>query len=99
MLSRPEDLNLPAKVITPSLLGRFDTGLGVVRDAPDFHVFHRDGANVPTAEKAARVQESLVEAGLLSPALVDAQLPRSLFREDLFRQAMARHDSTTAATL
>lgn len=99
LLSRPEYLNLPAKVIAPTLLGRFDTGLGVVRDAPEFHVFHRGKANVPTSEKAARVQESLVESGLISPALVDAQLPRSLFREDLFCQALARYEAPATAAL
>ncbi len=82
-------LNLPARVIAPALLGHFDGGQGRVEQVPDFHVFHRGGANVPSVEKAAALQHALGAAGLLSPAAAsDSELPRRLFREDLHRDAL-----------
>lgn len=87
MLSAAPYLNLPTRVIAPALLGRFDCGLGRVETVPDFVVFHRDDANVPAAEKAAALQRELSAAGIL-PANLDPQLPRRLFREDLYREAL-----------
>ena len=83
-------LNLPARVLTPALLGRFDGGHGRVASVPDFVVFHRGGANVPAAEKAAALQRELISAGVL-PAGLDPQLPRRLFREDVYRDALNHH--------
>jgi ABC-type nitrate/sulfonate/bicarbonate transport system substrate-binding protein len=79
-------LNLPARVITPALVGEFDCGHGRVERVPDFMVFHRDGANVPAAHKAVALQEELSAAGFL-PARIDPQLPALLFREDLYHHA------------
>ncbi len=83
-------LNLPKRVLTPALLGRFDAGHGRVEPVPDFVVFHRGDANVPAAEKAAVLQHELVAAGLL-PRGVDPHLPRRLFREDLHRDVLNTH--------
>lgn len=82
-------LNLPARVIAPALLGRFDCGNGRVESVPDFHVFHRSDASFPSAEKAAALQVALGAAGLL-PADVtrDLALPGRLFREDLHREIL-----------
>ncbi len=89
ILSEARWLNLPARVILPALLGRFDCGCGRVESVPDFHVFHRGGANVPAPEKAVALQQALGTAGLLPPAAVtDPELPRRLFREDLHRDAL-----------
>jgi two-component system, oxyanion-binding sensor len=87
VLSHAQFLNVPARVIAPALVGRFDCGHGRVETIPDFHVFHRDGANFPTAEKADALQRDLAAAGLL-PADVAPDLPRRLFREDLLRAAL-----------
>ena len=85
-------LNLPARVIAPALLGRFDCGHGRVEHVPDFHVFHAGNANVPSAAKAAALQRDLGAAGLLSAAAAaDPALPRRLFREDLHRAALHHH--------
>lgn len=92
LLSGAPYLNVPARMITPALLGRFDCGHGRVVDAPDFHVFHRGGANIPSAEKAAALQTELVSAGLL-PSGTSADLPAKLFREDLLRAALHQHHS------
>lgn len=88
LLSGPAYLNLPARVIAPALLGRFDCGHGRIETVPDFVVFHRGEANVPTAAKALALQQSLAAAELLSAASVDAALPGRLFREDLHRAAL-----------
>lgn len=90
MLAAAGYLNLPERVLTPALLGRFDCGHGRVEHAPDFVVFHRGGANVPAPEKARALQHELVAAGLL-PANLDPQLPRQLFRDDLYRDALKPH--------
>jgi ABC-type nitrate/sulfonate/bicarbonate transport system substrate-binding protein len=82
-------LNLPARVIAPALVGKFDCGHGRVENAPDFHVFHRGHANIPTAEKATALQHALGAADLLSSAHAsDLESPRRLFREDLYHDAL-----------
>ncbi|MCX6952246.1 MAG: CmpA/NrtA family ABC transporter substrate-binding protein [Verrucomicrobia bacterium] len=96
LLSGPTYLNLPARVISPALLGRFDCGNGRVETVPDFHIFHRGDANVPSVEKATVLQRDLGTAGLLPPSdAADASLPRRLFRADLHRAALLRHPSNT----
>ncbi len=91
LLAESSHLNLPARLITPALIGPFDCGDGRSASAQDFHIFHRGEANVPTAEKAAEIQSSLVSGGLLAAGAVSAELPRQLFREDLFRSALTSH--------
>jgi ABC-type nitrate/sulfonate/bicarbonate transport system substrate-binding protein len=92
LLADARYLNLPARVITPALFGKFDCGHGRAESIPDFHVFHRGDANVPTRARATALQDALCAAGLLSPALIaDPDLPRRLFREDLYRDALHQH--------
>ena len=90
ILSDPRWLDLPAATIAPALVGRFDCGHGQIESVPDFHVFHRGDASVPTVAKAAALQRALGAAGLLPAAAAqDPQLPRRLFREDLHRESIA----------
>lgn len=87
LLGEARYLNLPPRTIAPTLLGQFDRGQGQVETVPDFHVFHRGDAGVPTVEKAVALQRSLASAGLLPPAATqDPELPRRLFSEDLHRE-------------
>jgi len=96
LLSAAPYLNVPARVIAPSLLGRFDCGHDRVENVPDFHVFHRGEANRPTIEKAAAIQAALGAAGLLtSAAAADRDLPRQLFRDDLHCAALSHHHLNT----
>ena len=88
LLSDARYLNVPARVIAPALLGHFDCGHGRVASTPDFHIFSRRDANVPTVAKAAALQAELLAAGLLSAATLSPALPRRLFREDLHRAAL-----------
>ncbi len=95
LLSSANYLNVRAAAILPALTGRFDCGQGRVEHVPDFLVFHRGEANVPRAAKAASLQAELRAAGLL-PAGVDPELPRTLFREDLHRDALHTHTTHEA---
>jgi two-component system, oxyanion-binding sensor len=90
LLSNACYLNVPARVISPALLGRFDCGHGHIETIPDFHVFHRGGANFPSVEKAVDLQRKLSAANLLPAGTAD-DLPRRLFREDLLRTALHQH--------
>ncbi len=92
LLADARYLNVSVRVLAPSLLGKFDCGHGRIENVPDFHVFHRGEANVPTAAKAATLQRALGAAGLLpAAAAADATLPGKLFREDLHTAAHPPH--------
>lgn len=92
LLALPAYLNLPPAVIEPALLGRFSTRPGHTESAPDFIVYHRGSANVPTAARALTLQNELSAAGLLPRPLPTSALPARLFREDLHREAIANLD-------
>jgi ABC-type nitrate/sulfonate/bicarbonate transport system substrate-binding protein len=92
MLSSPMYLNVSTKVIAPALVGRFDCGHERIESVADFHVFSRGDANAPTADRASSVQAELVAAGLVPRAAVSPDLSRRLFREDLYREAIAKLD-------
>jgi NitT/TauT family transport system ATP-binding protein len=98
LLSQAAYLNVRAATILPTLRGRFDCGHGRVERAPDFFVFHRGDAGVPTAAKAAGIQNELRAAGLL-PAGVDPQLPQQLFREDLHHHALSHANHGLVSTI
>jgi ABC-type nitrate/sulfonate/bicarbonate transport system substrate-binding protein len=87
LLAGASYLNLPARAILPALTGEFDCGHGRIERIPDFLIYHRNGANVPSVEKAIALQDELSAAGLL-PEAVDLELPGRLFREDLYRSAL-----------
>lgn len=91
LLSGSRYLNTPSRIIAPALTGRFDYGCDAIENVPDFHVFHRGGANLPNIEKAAALQTALASAGLLPPGDIDPHLPRRLFREDLYRDILIQH--------
>jgi ABC-type nitrate/sulfonate/bicarbonate transport system substrate-binding protein len=95
LLSGPAYLTLASRVIAPALSGHFDCGHGRLETIPDFHVFHRGDANIPSVEKAAALQRALGTACLLpAPHATDPALPRRLFREDLYRTALSAHHLT-----
>ncbi|HVU36500.1 MAG TPA: CmpA/NrtA family ABC transporter substrate-binding protein [Opitutaceae bacterium] len=89
LLAQRRFLNLPAAVIAPALVGRFDFG-GRTQQVSDFVVFHRDDANVPRVSTAADLQAALVETGLAPWAQANPDLPARLFREDLYFQYAPR---------
>jgi ABC-type nitrate/sulfonate/bicarbonate transport system substrate-binding protein len=92
MLSAPAYLDLPVSVIAPTLLGQFSPRSGVMESVPDFHVFSRGGANAPTADRAATLQNELVSSGLIPRSSLYPSLPNRLFRDALYREATANLD-------
>lgn len=88
LLSGSRYINQSTHVISPSLLGQFDCGHGRIENVPDFHVFHRGEANVPTEAKAQILQRELIDSGLLKSTQVPDELSKRLFRDDLFNHAV-----------
>lgn len=91
LLSAANYLNTPARIIAPALVGRYDFGHQRIEHVPDFHVFHRGDANLPSVAKATAMQSALVEVGLLNAADANPDLPRRMFREDLYREIVNHH--------
>lgn len=88
LLSRPEYLNVPERVIAASLAGPFEDGRGRSIAGADFIQFHRDGANDPTAAKAVWLIEGLVRHQMLPPGVaIPPDLAAQTFRSDLYHQA------------
>jgi len=93
LLAQRQWINQPARTILPALAGRFDCGHGRIESVPDFHVFSRGEANVPTLARAEALQAELRAAGLLPEAAAARDdLPAQLFREDLYREALTHAD-------
>ena len=86
LLASPRYLNMPVATLLPALLDKFDFGSGSSLGVRGFHVFHAGNANLPDANKASAIQDSLLRAGLLQADLLPPHLPRRLFREDLYRE-------------
>jgi len=89
LLSARAHLNIATTALAPGLVGPFDFGNGTREAIPDFHLFHRDNANVPDPLKAEALQSALCEAGLLPPTSANPTLPRRLFRDDLYRSLVS----------
>jgi ABC-type nitrate/sulfonate/bicarbonate transport system substrate-binding protein len=87
LLGRPEYLNLPAKVISPSLSGRYDYGNGRRETIADFFTFHRHGANEPTPSKVEWISENLVDNGFSKISRPSAAVCERVFRHDLYQRA------------
>jgi len=83
LLSAPENVDLPERLIAPPLLGQFDAGRVSLEPVPDFHIFHKDGANRPSESKATALQAALQAAGII-PSKLGPGIARRLFREDLY---------------
>lgn len=88
LLARREYMNVPARVIQSSLVGPFDYGHGHTVPADDFIHYHRNGANDPTAAKAAWLIEGFNRHRFLpAGATIPPELGRRAFRSDLFSLA------------
>ena len=91
LLARPEYLNVPEPVIASSLASPFEDGRGGKIAPTDFIQFHRNGANDPTAAKAAWLIDGLVRHQIIPPTV---EIPRNLasatFRSDLYHVACSQ---------
>ena len=79
-------------VLARSLVGPFDDGNGHFHECPDFHIFHRRGANYPSLEKGLWILEEFVTHGLISPDQKPEAHRQLLqcWRADLYDQAFAQ---------
>lgn len=78
-------------LLEKSLVGPFDTGVGVPQAVGEFHVFHRREANRPTVDKARWVARELTTHGVVpsSQAAALMRLASSVWREDFYQQSLA----------
>jgi ABC-type nitrate/sulfonate/bicarbonate transport system substrate-binding protein len=92
LLARREYLNVPERVVSASLIGPLELGHDRRADAADFIQFSRNGANDPTAAKAAWLIDGFTRHRFFPPG---TDLPRDLgrrtFRSDLYQQACRQH--------
>ncbi len=88
ILAQPQYLKIPPEALARSLGGVFDFGDGHTVTPARFHIFHADGANEPSREKAAWVIRSILDAGLVANrAAFPTDKARQVFRPDIFSQA------------
>jgi ABC-type nitrate/sulfonate/bicarbonate transport system substrate-binding protein len=94
-LARPEYVNVAEHILLRGLDGNFDFGNSRVRSVAEFNIFHGDNANEPGADKAAWVLRHLRSRNLGRPlAQPNAALSRSVFRADIFEQAVRLRGSS-----
>lgn len=83
-------LDTPIEALRMSMAGTFDFGHGRVEKMAGFHRFHRERANLPTAERAEWVLAQMQACHLLpDPDAVDSRTASEGFRQDLFAAAIS----------
>lgn len=99
LLSRPEFVNVPARLLAPALVGPIELGGGREPVSAENYIrFSRDEANVPTPLRAQWMIDGLLRHGVIARGVVPPpDLARRVFRSDLFSQARARHAATLSA--
>jgi ABC-type nitrate/sulfonate/bicarbonate transport system substrate-binding protein len=87
VLAQPQFVNAPVECLRPGLLGPFGREDAKLHAQHGLNIFHRDGANEPTATKAAWLTGRLYDflRWERRPAGVS-----NVFRPDIFRRAQQR---------
>jgi ABC-type nitrate/sulfonate/bicarbonate transport system substrate-binding protein len=97
-LARPEFVGVSAEILRRGMSGKFGCG-HEGNQAPEFCVFHGNGANEPAGDKAAWVLELIRASGLCTaPSVLDFSLARRVFRADIFDQAVRLIPETSTHT-
>lgn len=97
--SRPKYIGASAAALHAGFSGRFDFGHDSARTVSDFFVFHRNGANEPSDDKAAWALESVRASGLCyDPAALNLAQIRGVFRADLYDKALRLASSVPTPT-
>jgi ABC-type nitrate/sulfonate/bicarbonate transport system substrate-binding protein len=87
-LAQPEVINAPFEAVRMSLSGLFDYGHGRVEKTGGQHLFHANGANEPTREKADWVITNLVRSGIVPDStLIPPGTAERCFRADIYHAA------------
>lgn len=95
-LAQPEFVGVPAEILLRGLSGKLDYGNGVTRPVSDFFVFHRDGANEPSGDKAAWALQLVRASGFCTePSGLNFTLGRRVFRNDLYQLAAQNISQTS----
>lgn len=88
-LAEAEFINAPIEAVRKSLAGSFDYGNGRIEKTGRQHIFHAEGANEPSREKAEWVIGNLIRSGAVpDPTLIASDTAARCFRADLFHQAI-----------
>ncbi len=98
LLARPENLNLPTRLLAPALTGPFETGTDAgTQSAADYIRFSSQDASLPAPLRAKWIIDGFNRHGLLPKGYTPpSDLPRRVFRADLFAQARARYGAAAA---
>ena len=87
-LARPAYLNAPAVGWEQSMRGLFDFGHGRLEASPGFHIFHRHGANEPSADKADWVMRLMVKTGTITNrSFLQSAGAHQIFSPEIFHRA------------
>jgi len=87
-------LNVSRHDIAPGLLGYSEPGHG--NTCEPIH-FARHEANVPSLAKAQSLQNELVDSGVIPVTAATSDVPRRVFREELYREAVGTHPGMVQA--
>lgn len=80
-------VDAPIDVVGLSLMGVIAHDLDEApRSIPDMHIFHENGAGIPSLEQADIYARALIEAGQLDKHPTDSDLT-AVYRADLYRKA------------
>lgn len=99
ILSRPEHLNVPARMLAPALIGPLDLGRGGDPVSAENYIrFSVGEASVPAPARAQWIIDAFARHGLLPRGQsTPPDLARRVFRPDLLSQARSRRDGLLPA--
>lgn len=87
-LARPEYVGVTEESLRHGIEGVIDFGHGRQRAVRDFCIFHRDGANEPSGDKAAWALQLVRDSGLCpEPSAINFAFAKKIFRPDIFEKA------------
>jgi ABC-type nitrate/sulfonate/bicarbonate transport system substrate-binding protein len=94
-LARPGFVGVSETALRHGIEGTIDFGHDLGRTLRDFCIFHRDGANEPSGDKAVWALQLVRDSGLCpDPSAVSFALAKKIFRPDIFQKAAALRHST-----
>jgi ABC-type nitrate/sulfonate/bicarbonate transport system substrate-binding protein len=88
LLAQRQYVNVPAETLKNGFTGSFNYGHGRTGESPDFAIFSRYDANVPSHDKASWLTRQMTRSGVMpTGATTIPTALRAVFRPDLFEQA------------
>ena len=94
-LARPRFVGVSEATLRHGIRGEIDFGHDLGRNVQDFCIFHREGANEPSGDKAAWALQLVRDSGLCpDPSAISFAFAKKIFRPDIFEKAVALRHST-----